>query len=197
MKKVELTPAQKRMLTIQKKKNAEFNALSPMKKRVAVAQDVLLQLKIGKFKAGDGYGSSKFRGRKLYHYDPLGVADLQTNLIAGMECVGCAKGACLISRARLGDKVFMEYFDSVEDNAHRVSYEIFGEYCADIIEALYEVWEHPRDWSSDTSTHEKHAFDEYRDSLPPRHSKPRERMEAIYQNIVDNKGKLKIGKYRY
>ena len=185
------------MLTIQKKKNAEFNALSPMKKRVAVAQDVLLQLKIGKFKAGDGYGTAKMRGRKLDHYDPLDIGDLQTNLIAGMECVGCAKGACLISRARLGDKVTMENIDSIEDNAHKVSYEIFGERCADLIEALYEGWRHPEDWSSGLSGHEERAFDDYKRLLPVRGGKPRERMEAIYQNIVDNKGKLKLGKYRY
>jgi hypothetical protein len=197
MKEVGLTPAQKRMLTIQKKKNAEFNALPPMKKRVAVAQDVLLQLKIGKFKAGDGFGTAKMRGRKLNHYDPLDIGDLQTNLIAGMECTGCAKGACLISRARLGDKVTMEDFDSIEDRAHQVSYEIFGEECADLIEALYEGWSHPRDWSSALDEHEENAFDDYSGSLPSRRGKPRERMEAIYQNIVDNKGKLKFGKYRY
>ena len=75
--------------------------------------------------------------------------------------------------------------------AHEVSYEIFGKTCADIIESLYE--------SGFVKTvvltsNQYKSWDTYVNYLPVALDK---RMKAIYQNIIDNKGFLKIGRYKF
>ena len=169
--------------------NAKFNRLTPMKKRVAVAKDVISQLNSGTFIAGWGYGSIIEAPCMI----PFG-GDLQNLILKkGVVCEGCAKGACIASRARLGDNVNMDYDSWSEQQAHDVTNEIFGKECADLVEGLYEEWD-----MDDTYDGEKASrLTKYSESLPSRAMAPKARMQAIYQNIIDNCGYLKVGRYKF
>ena len=169
--------------------NARFNALPPMEKRLAIARDILSQLKAGAFIAGSGYGSEHQRW-----FLPLG--DLQKNLNDGVVCDGCAKAAILISKARLGNEVIVDddFYGLNKMLAQEVSRAFFGVKCADVIEALYEG--NAGYCVFDVSTPEYFAIEKYIDRLPDG-ILDRERMERIYKNIVRNKGYLKIGEYKF
>lgn len=167
--------------------NAKFNALSPMEKRLAIARDILSQLKAGAFIAGSGYGSEFRRGL-------LPQGDLQKNLSDGVVCEGCAKAAILISKARLANEVIV-HNQSSQDMAHETSREIFGEECADVIEALYELdsgclWRLNLSYDQRAAVYRAH---ERIYAVTDRET----RMRLIYQNIVDNGGKLKVGRYKF
>ena len=174
------------------KRNAEFNALPPMKKRVAVAKDVLLQLEAGKLVAQSmSYGHIEGKGGS----SPIPSGPLQDTLIqmseSGIVCAGCAKAAAMISRARLGNAVTVDgSFQSTEKYAHSVTDEIFGDKCAEVIEGVFEGW----GYGSGISAESK-AIREF--TLGLRNESSHDRMVAIYKNIVKNRGRLVIGKYKY
>jgi len=171
-------------MTTLEKKNAAFSALPPMKKRVAIAEDIRLQLRTKKFIAGSGYGHEK----KAHYYGrdfPLG--DLQQHLKAGSVCEGCAKAACIVSRAKLGNSIVVDEGTYNSDLAHATSAEIFGEECSNLIEEIYEMSN-----SYDRTDDENEAIDAYIERLPCREEDPRGRMDAIYKNIVTNSGHLVI-----
>jgi hypothetical protein len=171
-----------------KKRNAAFNKLSPMKKRVAVAKDIILQLKVGTFVAGGGYGHQQGRFS-------LPIGNLQKKVCEGIVCEGCAKAACIISKAKLGNDVHIGIGYNDRGVANDVSYDIFGAKCADVIESLYEMCV-----MGDTAFTDKEvdAIEKATDRLQEQHvSYSNEYMAAIYQNIVDNDGELKIGRFKF
>lgn len=171
-------------------RNAAFNALPPMKKRVAVAKDVLLMLGTGKFVAEDGYGVLRKKGGLL---SVSSFENLQPILqLSGIVCEGCAKAAAVVAKARLGNDVY----GWIADNAHSVSDEVFGESLSKIIECVYEDWVE-RDELMDFSYREAVAIKKFARSIPGRFDDPKARMIAIYQNIVTNRGRFVVGKYKY
>ncbi len=180
------SPARKKAISLKKlrENNAKFHALLEMEKRVAIAKEVILQLEQGRFVAGFGYGR--------VHSGEFPSGDLQEDLHKGLVCVGCAKGACIAAKAWLGNDIDGTSFHyEPRTLARKVSYEIFGQTCADIIEALYERgFVNPVVLTFD----QKKSFYAYDDKLPKTSYR---RMKAIYQNIIDNKGFLKIGKYKF
>lgn len=164
-----------------KKRNAEFNALPPLKKRVAVAKDVLLQLKTGRVIAmHNDYGS--MGGLQV-------DANLQEFLVKNpdYQCECCAKGAAVLAKARLGNDVYGQPVNQ----PHAISSEIFGSDLADILEHLFEYWDF-EEWQIPRQRID--ALSEYRDSLP---EDPADRMRAIYQNIITNRGHFVVGDYKY
>lgn len=183
-----LTPAEL------KKKNAKFNALPPMKKRVAIAEEILLQIRMKQFIPGDGYGST-YEGPDARYgplTSPFPYGDIQQSFINGITCIGCAKAGVIVARAALGDKVKRKDGVGVSNLAHKVSAEIFGKELANIIEALYE--------STGTylrSKEKNEALDKYRAKLPNRYTNAAGRMKAIYKNIAKNKGFLVVGKFKF
>jgi len=169
-------------------RNAAFNALSPMKKRVAVAKDVLLQIEIGKFKPGYGYGS--LAGPRGGSINPKSSDNLQLIIEKnGVSCVGCAKAAAVVARARLGNCVLGRVGEAVDG----VTDEIFGSRLAGILEEMYEGW---TIWT-DVTKSERKALERYRDSLHDGSLGSTYIMKAIYQNIVTNRGWFVVGKYKY
>lgn len=179
----------KKTLSLEER-NAKFNALPPMKKRVAVAKDILLQLEEGTFLAGIGYGRLVPNEDGLC--DDIPAGDLQKNLLNGIKCIGCAKAAVIISRAKLGDNVnLIAPLYSSGWLANHVSYEIFGKQCADMIENMYELSlvGLPIDEAGQA------AYLRYRSELYA--MRVTDRMRSIYQNIIDNKGFLVIGEHKY
>lgn len=171
------------------KRNAEFNALTPMKKRVAVAKDVLLQIKVGKFVPGSGYGD-------LIGTDMESAGGNIQTLIQknGVYCVGCAKAAAVIAKARLGNNLYGFVGEHVDEPVD----DIFGKELASLLEAMYEGWSGFKYLGGrKIGRDERVALKRYEKSLPDRFNYPTARMTAIYQNIVTNRGRLVIETYKY
>jgi hypothetical protein len=184
----------KRSLAAIKAGNTRFKKLSLLGKRLAIARDVLAQLKIGSFVASSGYGHAVSVEHQTGLRSLLPYGDLQENLNNGVVCEGCAKAAVLISKARLANEVIV-HNQSSQDMAHETSREIFGEECADVIEALYEL-DSGCLWRLNLSYDQRAAV--YRTHERIYAVTDREtRMRLIYQNIVDNGGKLKVGRYKF
>ncbi len=207
-----------------KKDNAAYEAMTSMERRVAVAKEVRLMLKKGTFLAGSGYGTVNSVGgyspdlpmlnksEPYYSRAKFPLGDLQPIIRAGgFECVGCAKAAIIVARAAVGNEVHItrKSFDgdySAQPLAARISKEVFGDQCADLIECLYEDWSYENIiWKEQFKSKDPlkgdaakiKAYETYKASLPNRYDTSQERMDAIYADIVKNKGYLVIGKYKF
>lgn len=170
-----------------KKRNDAFNKLSEHEKRKHVLNEALLIMRENKFIAGDGYGRTY--PKSSYCYLPSG--DIQKQLMNGLVCEGCAKTAIVVARASLGDRAKMG--SSVSALAHRVSFEIFGKRCADLIEALYEEVGSGFDYGSE----ENIAFENLSSSLPGRWGSPSNRLKAIFKRMLKDDGYLVIAGEKY
>ncbi len=208
-------PSKKSLQLIErlKKDNAAYKAMTPMQRRVVVAKEIRSMLKKGTFVADYGYG--RVRSHTLPELPsgftaemPLG--DLQPIIRAGgFECIGCAKAAVIIARAAVGNDVCTspKSFDDeggAKPLADKVSKEVFGAQCADLIECLYEEWKYEGDFwrlrfkSKDPfkgNEEKTEVFNNYVESLFS--LRLESRMDAIYANIVKNKGYLVIGEYKF
>ena len=155
------------------KQNKAFHRMSKKKQRIAIAEDVLLQLKMKTYTATTGVYEHVIlsTGRCLQDDD-----DLQLCLLNGtQECNVCGLGAAFLSLARLGDRV------SLDECEHSVLSEIFTADQVDLIEHAFEGWvidhsDMPNDYTP------VKFFQKYPD--------PTKRMAAIFKNIIKNDGKF-------
>lgn len=168
------------------KRNARFNALSPLKKRVHIAAEAILMIDAGQFIPGDGYGKVPDPVYK-HNFAQFPDGNLQKLLMDGITCVGCAKTAAVVARASLGNEVDRRRFGYTDTMAHKVSAEIFGEDLSNIIEALYEDSE----FYGSRFGHGSEVLNGLCASLPSRKESPDKRMKAIYARIVKGDGLLK------
>jgi hypothetical protein len=218
-----------------KRRNAEFEALKPLQKRLHVAKEVVAMLDFDQFVARGGYGSVMLamsktlellgtltqeeiaqrneaflalplnEQRKQVLTEALALIrserftpgsdygnwnrtkhkgqDLQQMLVSGFECYGCAIAGIAASIAVLSDG-----FTVGMTHAKSKAVTVFGDECAQAIEALYENWGFGNERISGQE------FWKLSDSLPFRGSKAGLRMTAIFQYMLDNDGYLVIGK---
>ena len=148
------------------KRNKAFHKLSPIKKRIAIAEDILLQIKKEKYVATPGtyiYGEGM-------NWDASPKV-LQEFLLKGPECQVCGIGAAFLSLARLGNKISLN-LDFKETIA-----EVFGVDEMYLIENLFEGW-------TDGETEEAIAF-------VKKYPDPTKRLKAIFKNIAKH-GDLKL-----
>jgi hypothetical protein len=88
------------------KRNAWFAKLSDAQKRVAICEDVKLQLKLGKLEAESGTYFSALSDEGLF-LDPSvqKISDAQTLIEKeGVVCHVCARGGIFASKCRLGNE---------------------------------------------------------------------------------------------
>lgn len=198
------------------KDNAAYAAMSPMERRVRISEEIVLMLDLGKMVAGMGYGRlSSINGVSRGALDSLRfpLGDLQPIVRGDFQCVGCAKAAVIVAKAAVANAVHVTSMDvngmKSDALAERISHEVFGKECAAVIEGLYEeVGEYAL-----ANGHNDHflpvkklyaaigldpakraSFVAYSRSLP---SDSQGRMRAIYLNIVQNGGALKVGDHSF
>ena len=181
-----------------KRMNDEFNSLEPRQQRLEIAREVLSMLTAKEFVASGGYASVMSQGEQLV---PLPKGNLQINIVNGLVCEGCARGAVFVARAVLGNDVHVGDPSLRFDDAlvRKVSADSMGQNFGPLIETLYEDEEDfplsdiLEPWSN--SEKQAHAdFMEFKESLPDRQDNPEGRMRAIFENIVANGGNLRAGK---
>ena len=92
-------------------KNAEFDALPKSEQRVAIARDIIAQVKAERYQAQTGTYFSLRPGEDdpLLYGDVVGTLELQSLINQqGAKCTVCGLGACFASAVRLADNLKVE-----------------------------------------------------------------------------------------
>lgn len=125
-----------------KKANKAFNGLSAAEKRVAIAQDVLLQIKNKFIKVEPGtWVSLDFKDEELLTPNESAQKTLSNNT---EQCQACALGSLFICSIRLGNRLTVEEagfkygVGDQEDIMERLSLGIFSKEQLKLIEVAFE-----------------------------------------------------------
>lgn len=173
------------------KQNAAFHRMSNKRQRVAIAEDVLAQLKLKKYLATPG---TYVRSDKLEDIidgvwdaekgETVGALDLQTALLSkSPDCNVCGLGAAFCSMARLGDQAEL----SDVENIHEHLEPIFGMHQIALIEFAFEGEDAGGTAEDNLSEKETDACYRFYDKRPDEDK----RLAAIFRNIVKNDGSFK------
>jgi len=165
------------------KSNKAFHKMSKKQKRIAIAKDVLLQIKK---KTYVGYQGSYIQGLD----SDLDSTELQECLLTDApECRVCGLGSAFLSLARLGNKVEIPIDDTGSRDYHYTLDPIFGKKQRELIEATFEGWgldsSYMDDPINDNPINYRHMkfYNKYIDDT--------ERLAAIFRNVVKNDGIFK------
>lgn len=156
-------------------RNRRFNKLDAAGKRVAIARDVIAQLKAGKYIATGGQyiGSNAFNNG---------------DKVVGKVCTVCALGALAISLTNrvkaVSIKTFRRSATSFGEGGDRYSItSVLRKYFSipqlQLIEDIFENW---NNYCGDTALKVEKFMEEYPDEDA--------RLEAIMKNIIRNDGKF-------
>jgi hypothetical protein len=162
--------------------NETFHKMSRPEQCVAVARDVLRQLETGVYKANSG-NYVGFYGQDTILYAASASSLQETLLTKQPNCSVCALGGAFLSLVRLGNQLDFQHGKSSPYQEALAPY--FGKFQVDLMEAAFEGWEcdHNNTEEEDLSIRAK---DFYRDHK----GNQTERLQAIFQNIIDNGGKF-------
>jgi hypothetical protein len=176
----------------------EFKSLSPTQKRIAIAEDVIGALKAKRYKATCGtyvYSTATAKGFTKKNESALDI-DLQEILKANMKsCEVCAKGAMFVAAVERFDKLKIDVYDSSDrvladfdgDESvcdHLSNY--FDQDQLDLIECAFEGGEFMESHGIYEEGETDWAARGYEHKYPNAH----DRMIAIMENIIRNKGKF-------
>lgn len=162
------------------KQNKAFHKSSKKKQRIAIAKDVLAQLKAKKYVAKTG---DYVRSNYLSELDRSNKLDLQKALLdKAPECTVCGLGAAFCSMARLGDRVQLNDVNKI----HEVLEPIFGMHQVELIEHAFEGMciDISNDYLSDK---EESSCERFCNKRPEK----AKRLAAIFRNIIKNDGVFK------
>jgi len=147
------------------------------KKRVAVAKDVLKQLRLKKYIATRGlyFEPGSGEDEDLIEEGRKDGKDLQ-EILPKITCRVCAKGAILASRVNLYNEFPLDKDTDIDHVAANVSCEVFGESQANLIEVTFEGY---TSWNTAASKfHKKYKTSEGT-------------LRGIMNNIIKNNGVFK------
>jgi hypothetical protein len=175
----------------------QFNSLSKAEKRVAVAKDVLAQIKAGKYIPNIG---SYIKGLhpEVLPKNLRSLDDVQKNFSKLPQCNVCVLGACILSIAHLGDELKIyelsrvgNYGNVYGKNTNAKILSVFSPHQLAMIEAAFETWIHPMGWSGHTL--KGNFTSEIGDKLQYlyKNTSYAWRLEDIMNNIIKNKGTFK------
>ena len=161
------------------RQNQVFHRLSKKQQRIAIAKDVLKQIKLKRYKAQpDTYVN--ILGLRNKGYNLGSSSQFQEALLTeNPSCNVCGIGAAFCSMARLGDGVnlWSDYHDKL--------LAMFSRRQVYLIEAAFEGKQIRFD-SRLSSTDQKSTREFYR-----KYSKSSDRLAAIFRNILRNEGTFK------
>lgn len=181
------------------KKVKPFSSLSKPEKRVAIAKDVLQQIKIGKYIAETGsyIGGIKFIGGE--YISDMENEDIQKNFKKIRKCEVCAMGACLMSVTKFANKLeFGDIGSSItelnNDKVKRLFASIFSPSQLLMIERAFEGDSGGTTVGCDVFDLDEYDFEkqiEKCDEFYKSYFEQEERLVAIMKNIIKNKGTFK------
>lgn len=192
-----------------KARNAWFNSLTPEDKRVAIAQDVIEQLNLQKFVATSG---EYFIAEDIPNTNSLQKAIDNKEV----QCSVCAMGAVFASRVRLGNECNIGAVNSTyaelgnvqvnSDNVLNYTTDIFTEEQMRIMEFCFEgrdvdmMFKPNWVYLSDFDSEEEYEAEVDRitelnrkcEAFYEAYYSEEDRMRAIMNNIISNKGQFII-----
>jgi hypothetical protein len=156
------------------KQNKAFHRMSKKNQRLAIAKDVLAQLRLKKYRATPGaYFSSQEVDDAIDEIEILQEVLLEKSPV----CNVCALGSAAVSLCRLGDEADIHDVSS----PHALLHEIFGDQIQ-LMELAFEGEDINDDW--DELPKEAIRFYE-------RYPDDTKRLAAIFRNIIRNEGTFK------
>lgn len=167
------------METVQKNRN--FWKMGRNRRKVAIAKDVLLQLAAGKMTATPGVYC------RIYLSKPVTTEDLQTELQNLESCQVCGIGAVFVSKVNLANKFKIDHgfgndrFNPGHENMVENMSRIFTDHELAQIETLFEGWYRQINGQLVDASN-------FRINV----SNPTDRLILIMENIIKNKGELKL-----
>jgi hypothetical protein len=186
-----------------KKGNKEFSKLSKADKRISIAQDVIEQLRMKKYKANAGDyvqfrkdNDSCYLGSHVEGESSLKEIFFGKNKIKNLTCNVCAKGALFMSHVHKVNKFQVDDLTNninTDTNEYDKLTEIFTGDQLELIEAAFEGYNHPKKVMEDN----KDPVYNYRDKVIGKSKAKNEDddtivLKAICNNIIKNKGTFKL-----
>ncbi len=186
----------KKFETLQKKlkaRNAAFRKLPKAQQRVAIAEDVIAQLRLKKFVADSTYFSwgDRIEGTNVQGTWSAKEADLDLSVcISQVQCSVCGIGSLFAGAVLNADKLKLNDFTG--DRREEVEYlqRWFTKKQLDLVECFYERWDYSTRYDFNIL-----QFDGEREIYLPHTpifgtSDPTKRLKKIMENIVSNGGKF-------
>jgi hypothetical protein len=173
-----------KLFKITEKGNKAFNKLSKDKKRIAIAEDVLLQLKLKKYNVESGIYCD------LHNINTDKIAESSSNLQLlikekGNNCNVCAMGALFMSKVNKGDKCTIKQYENIESD--KIVNNLKGIFSEKELRSIEFAFEGDDIISifNDNVVEEKHInfYNKYGDTTS--------RLKAIMNNIIKNKSYFK------
>lgn len=188
----------KKLSSKSKTKKVPFSKLSKPEKRVAIAKDVLSEMK-RKYIPVAGVYIHYMEFIKGVEDSDMESQDIQSNFKKIKECNVCALGACLMSATKFANKLnFCDIGDSVEhlnnDKVKKLFNSLFTPLQLLMIEIAFEGNGGGDRFAVDVFGLDKYEFIDIVnecDSFHQRYKNDRNRMTAIMKNIIENKGEFK------
>lgn len=179
-----------------KASRTKFEALSKAEKRVAIAKDVIAQVKAKQMKAATGYGYVAFDSAVTAKPDQCLYEVVDKNR---KDCFVCGIGALFCSALKLKNKFdvadlgYHSYEESGSVEIDEISHGTvakymkpwFSELQLDLVETAFEGYTTGLVWDMDGDTAERIS------SFCGNEGDADARLVAIMQNIVDNNGTFK------
>lgn len=181
------------MPTTMSTKNKTFWKKSKSEQRIAIAKDVLAQLKLGFYKADAGTYCEIIKLKNDIEDAPEKLDKVFVALKKqGASCEVCGIGSCFVSLVNLGDKAKTDDFlssmvedrDSIDDSSMRILLrKVFAPRQLSLIETAFE-----RDEFNDAKDNAGYEHVQKAKQFGQRYSSDKGRLTAIMNNIVENKG---------
>ncbi len=173
-----------------------FNQMTRAEKRVAIAQDVLKQLRTKKYVAErDLYVSVEFKGDTDNNWNAR-FDDVKSNIHKVKECRVCAIGSCIVSATRLGNTLtFREMEDERDPKTRKLLAKAFTQKQLYLMESAFELNINsmytlsqgyaygPNTKTEDEAVKARNFGYKYNDST--------DRLKAIMRNVIKNNGEFK------
>jgi len=182
--------------TALKRRNAKFRKLTRAQQRIAIAKDVIAQVKVGRFVPTSTY--FEFNRSVDNEYDDS-VQNLDmSNCIAQASCQVCGIGSLFAGAVINADKLKLKDFNFGAERDNQVAYlkRWFTSKQLDLIETVFERW------YEDTQG-EHHSQQVAMPDIVLKHSpifrtsSKKKRLLMIMENIISNKGTFDLFKGRH
>lgn len=173
------------------KENAAFNRLSKAAKRVALAKDVLEQIKAKRYSPTSGVYVEVNATEAAEEFGLSNLDDLEANkaLLTGMaSCTVCAKGALFMSHVMKTNDCTIDQANNSDDSdsiGDRLD-DIFDRDQLDLIESAFE-----RDSNHCSGTDNSDDLVDKAVDFGYKYSNSDKRLIGIMNNIIKNKGIFK------
>lgn len=173
------------------KKIVPFNRLSKTNQRIALAEDVIKQIKVKKYYASRGTYFQQNAIQKMALYNGLKLKDELNKILPELECECCAKGSLFLSHITKTNNCSVRNIISNVDFNLRISKRLnnlFTQLQLDLIETAFEM-KVIKDYSG--KLYQNEGLIEKAINFGEKYANSNNRLIGIMKNVIKNKGIFK------